>query len=693
MVAALLLGAGAATMYGIPAKKGVFTYVQADGTAVDVELVGDEYAHIYVTPEGYPLVEKDGNLYYARVSADGTLEACAERVAAGKRRTAALNGDAELADGSLVGKALAAMAEQSRLRRRAEGSGRAVSRAPKGPGLTPDANFPVTGSPHVLVILVEYADVSMTLPNAHDYFSRMMTERGFSDYGGTGCALDFFDENSCGQFTPQIDVYGPVRLPQVRSYYGRNDSYGNDRYPEQMIIHACEALDDEIDFTKYDTDGDGEIDNVFVFYAGRGEADGGGSTTVWPHAWFVKDGADETRYFDGVLLNRYACSNEWGSGRPDGVGTFIHEFSHVMGLPDLYATENSSSAFTPGEWSTLDYGPYNNDGCTPPMYSAYERYALGWIEPVEINGPMSATLQPIGSNTCGIIKTGKVNEFFLVENRQQTSWDEYIPGHGMLVWHIDYNAYAWTRNTVNNTASHQYVDIEEADNTRTERTRAGDAFPGTSNVRSFTDDTTPSMQTWSGTGLELPITDIFESADGIITFDVAGGGANAVPEAPTVLAATDVVSDGFTANWEAAPDTRYLLSVYSRGDGGERVYKAFNQTNVGSVASARVSGLAPETTYYYTVSAMKGFDVSAESDEMAVSTTSGIGLIGAGDSPVVSVAGGVLSVRGVSEATVVAVFDVAGRMVATGRGECGFGLGQGLYIVRAGGFSAKVHLR
>ena len=217
--------------------------------------------------------------------------------------------------------------------------------------------------------------------------------------------------------------------------------------------------------------------------------------------------------------------NEWEGSRPDGVGTFIHEFSHVMGLPDLYATDYST-AFTPGEWSVLDYGPYNNDGCTPPIYSIYERYALGWIEPTVIDGPATIRLDNVMENKGCIIPTKRANEFFLLENRQQTGWDTFIPGHGMLVWHVDYNSYIWAQNTVNNNASHQYVDLEEADNIRSENTRAGDAFPGTSKVTSFTDTTTPSMKTWTGAKLNLPITDITET-DGIITFNVAGGDINA----------------------------------------------------------------------------------------------------------------------------------------------------------------------
>lgn len=613
IVTALLLGAGASALYAIPAKKGLFPFTQADGTVIEVELTGDEFAHCYLSPDGYPLVEKNGTLYYAGFTAAGALEASDLRVAA--TRSSADKAFLAGVDKSKIADALRYNAEKSPLRRNAGASG--MMRAPQGPGLDDGSDFPVTGSPRVLVILAEYSDVKMTVANPHDYFSRMMMEPGFSDYGGTGSAIDFFTENSNGQFTPQIDVYGPVTLPQKQSYYGANDYNGDDRNAAQMIADACEALDSQIDFSLYDTNKDGYIDNVFVFYAGRGEANGGGANTVWPHKWNVTY-AGINKSFDGVKLDRYACSNEWMSGRPDGVGTFIHEFSHVMGLPDLYST-NYSSAFTPGEWSTLDYGPYNNDGCTPPLYSAFERYALGWIEPVLIDSPVTAELPSIGENVCGIIKTAKENEYFLLENRQQVSWDKYIPGHGMLIWHIDYNASIWSRNAVNNSSSHQYVDIEEADNTRSEYSRAGDAFPGTGNVTSFTDDTAPSMKTWSGARLNLPITDIAESA-GVISFNVAGGKATGNIDKPVALAATAVETDRFTANWEAVEGLNYLLSVYSLDGAGKPVYTAYNRTNVGAVSSVIVENLEQDTQYYYTVTAMSGFSRSEVSDEIAVRT-------------------------------------------------------------------------
>ena len=170
------------------------------------------------------------------------------------------------------------------------------------------------------------------------------------------------------------------------SYYGENDYRGDDSNPQKMAIEACQQLDATVDFSEYDRDNDGYIDNVYIFYAGRGEASGGSSSTVWPHSWEVSAVESQTYYFDNVILNRYACGNEWEGDKPDGVGTFIHEFSHVLGLPDLYST-SYSSAFTPGSWSAMDYGPYNNNGCTPPLYSVFEicsrldnSYRIGWTK-------------------------------------------------------------------------------------------------------------------------------------------------------------------------------------------------------------------------------------------------------------------------------------------------------------------------
>ena len=504
---------GASAM-AVPAKPGLITVRQADGTELLVRIIGDEHHHYYLTEDGHLLINDHDTYYYGDVNAAGAIVSSHIVARPAASRSAEAVSFLNSVDATRVKAALS--------RKRAAA---APSRVPmRNVGLF-DTGFPSKGDQKGLVILVEYTDVKFTHKTPLDYFSRMLNEDGFSDYGGTGCAAEYFRESSMGQFRPQFDVYGPITLSNKMSYYGGNDSDGNDKYPWKMVTEACQQLDATVDFSEYDRDGDGYIDNVFIFYAGRGEASGGSANTVWPHSWNITAADSRSYVFDGVRLDRYACSNEWEGSRPDGVGTFIHEFSHVMGLPDLYATDYST-AFTPGEWSVLDYGPYNNDGCTPPIYSIYERYALGWIEPTVIDGPATIRLDNVMENKGCIIPTKRANEFFLLENRQQTGWDTFIPGHGMLVWHVDYNSYIWAQNTVNNNASHQYVDLEEADNIRSDYTRAGDAFPGTSKVTSFTDTTTPSMKTWTGAKLNLPITDITET-DGVITFNVAGGDINA----------------------------------------------------------------------------------------------------------------------------------------------------------------------
>lgn len=613
----------------VPAKPGLMTVAAADGSDLRVRLIGDEYFHYFTTEDGYLLSETDGRFFYADIDADGAVASSGIAAVAPAARSVEARAYLSKVDMDRAGKSLGRRAELAPRRSRQVSFNpfRAPSQAasdpdagfPLGPGLFPGTSFPSKGDQKALVVLVEYKDVKFTLSDPADYFGRMLNQYGFNDYGATGCAKEYFETCSGGLFRPVFDVVGPLTLNNNMSYYGGNDWFGNDQNPEQMVIEACQQLDATIDFSEYDRDGDGYIDNVFVFYAGRGEASGGSSSTVWPHSWDVTAATSTPYIFDGVRLDRYGCTNEWESGRPDGVGTFIHEFSHVMGLPDLYAT-SYTSAFTPGAWSALDYGPYNNDGMTPPLYGAFERYALGWMAPAEISTALNATLPPISENVAGIIRTSKSDEFFLLENRQLTGWDAYIPGHGMLVWHIDYDSYTWGNNTVNNSSYHQYVDIEEADGSQSDYSRSGDAFPGTSNVRSFTDTTSPSMKTWSGASLGLPLTEITETSDGYITFKVKGG---AEPVAPAVALEPENIDDeSFTARWIAEPGLTYLITV-SELDPEQNTttpHPAYIRRNVGAVAEFCVTDLVPDRTYIYVVYAAKGLEVAEPSNEISVLT-------------------------------------------------------------------------
>lgn len=630
-------------MMAVPAKRGLLTVSTADGSQLTVRLSGDEFYHQYFTEDGYPLQEKEGNFYYCDYDANGDLIESGIKAGEASARGLAARQFLAKVDKTGLEQRIVKRAERvpSRITRNAAATpmraprqrtaGEAGPPYEKGYGLFPasrGSQFPSYGDQKAIVILVEYTDVKFNTNyqggvTAHDYFSRMLNETGFSDYGATGCAAEFYRFNSNDAFRPVFDVYGPVTLSHNQAYYGGNDWYGNDQRPEQMVIEACNLLDDEIDFSEYDRDGDGYVDNIFIFYAGRGEASGGSANTVWPHAWNLASAGYSNEVHDGVIVDRYGCSNEWEGSRPDGVGTFVHEFSHVMGLPDLYATSYTDS-FTPGSWSCMDYGPYNNDGMTPPNYGAFERYALGWLKPREIDRAISGTLEPVSENVCGIIRSSKDTEFFLVENRQQEGWDAYIPGHGMLIWHVDYNESIWNSNKVNNTPGHQYVDIEEADGTQSEYSRNGDSFPGATGKTSFTQSTKPAMKTWGNVGLDFPITDIAE-ADGLITFNVLGGSSETV-DAMQINDPTEVSAEGFTLNWEApAEGYDVIISVYTlkseqagEENGmakaeaeGDRVYlPGFNNKNLGSVSSVTIEDVDPATVYHYTLRQSSGWVTS-----------------------------------------------------------------------------------
>lgn len=516
----------------VPARRTAKIVTLADGSTTTVTLTGDEHCHFFLTDDSRVLMaDENDRLYFATESPDGRLMR-SDVIASG---TAPV--DASLSRlSSSIRRSIEAKSTTHTATSAARFAASSATNSSKGLGLYAAPYIKGIGSPRCLVFLVEYKDVAFTTADAGTYFSNMINEPGFSKNGATGSVLDYFKEASMGQFTPRFDVYGPVRLPQNRSYYGGNDRYGEDKAADDMVRHAVEILADDVDFSVYDNDGDGVVDNVYVIYAGKGEASGGGNSTVWPHSFDLSETSGGRYEADGLYIDHYACSNEIEGSKADGIGTFVHEFSHVLGLPDLYTTNyGAAETLTPGAYSVLDYGPYNNNGNTPPTYSAFERNAMGWIDCEVLDRPTDIKLPHIlTSNKAYIIPTSTNTEFFLLENRQQAGSDKYIPGHGMLIWHIDYKSFVWAMNTINNTASHQYVDIEEACGTADnldEDLMAGYPFPGTRAKTEFTSATTPALKTWAGEAIDMPITNITET-DGIISALASGGTSGGIDDIP-----------------------------------------------------------------------------------------------------------------------------------------------------------------
>lgn len=550
-----------AVCLGVPAKPGVLIYRQPSGDSVKVFLSGDEYSHRYTTVDGYPLVENNGTLFFATFGDSGNCVASKFTATDVDKRTSLCQSFLKLQDFEFISEI-----QKNEMFRKRTDAVKNSSRKNSSFGLFPDSEYPKLGRTKVIVILAEYPDKKFQESyNPRDYFERMLNAFEFNDYNATGSVRNYFMENSRGKFLPHFDLYGPVELPKPSYFYGMNGVDGNDINAAKMIVDACALIDNQTDFGQYDVDNDGIIDNVFVYYAGRGEASGGGPFTIWPHSWNIREAYEEPILFDGKILGKYACSNEWEGNRPDGIGTFVHEFSHVLGLPDLYAT-TYSDAFTPGNWSVMDSGSYNNNGCTPPMYSSFERYSLGWSEAKTLCGKSSVQMSDMSASDGYIIKTANENEMYFIENRQNYGWDRYIPGHGMLLWHVNYSPDMWAQNIVNDNSSIQYVDLIEAYPVLDNNVRNAHSFPGSHNITALSVQTHPAVSSWTDPEFYLMLTGIEEISDEIfMETDIPDTGI----AAPSNLYATDITGHSFIAHWNPIDDAEnYRLYVYTKSTDG-----------------------------------------------------------------------------------------------------------------------------
>ena len=317
----------------------------------------------------------------------------------------------------------------------------------------------------VPVILANYNNVSFKNTDFNDYIASL--EKYWSD-------------NSFGLYTPKFDVIGPVTLSQRQKYYGENDGYGDDLRPDEMVAEACNLAEGLADFTQYDRNGDGKLDAVVVIYAGQGEVYGvSNEDAVWAYTGDLEESDEIDSYvvLDGKTVTYFSAVPELQSTtKRDGVGTLIHEFAHILGLPNL-CTTNGGFYKTLGDWDVMDHGSYNNNSNTPAALSAYERFYLGWVEPILLDGPMNVRLRDLNTTgDCAIITaSGQSNmnginpdprEFYMLENRQQKGWDEYLPGHGLMLTKIDYVKNKWLSDEVNNIENHPCVDLIEADGSR-----------------------------------------------------------------------------------------------------------------------------------------------------------------------------------------------------------------------------------
>lgn len=353
------------------------------------------------------------------------------------------------------------------------------------------------------VFLVEFSDLKFTVENPVEAFSKMLNERGYSENGGTGSVYDYYYENSCGQFDPVYDVIGPVTLSKGFAEYGGNNDDGSDKDARGAFVEACSLAlaQNLIDFSQYDNDGDGYIDNLFFYFAGHNEAEGGSKDAIWPHQSYLGNFSA-----NGVRAGSYACTSEYrGSSGTTmaGIGTFCHEFGHALGLPDFYDTdyEKNGTADAVYAFSLMCNGNYNNNGRTPPYLGALERWILGWIEDLpELITSQDVNIRPVYENGGCTTPTSVEGEFFLYEVRDGSGWDRYIkasnkdnPPSGMLVYHVDMSddnlissypaSSLWSSNDLNCYSSHPCYYIVRP--TISYSSYQDLMFPGTSGTTTF----------------------------------------------------------------------------------------------------------------------------------------------------------------------------------------------------------------
>lgn len=569
-----ILAAIPASTYAVKAYSIPTIVTQSDGSKITVRTFGDENFHYSLTCDNVVLCHVGYDYFIADVNADNEI-----------RPTSILAHEPELRTSIET----AAVNKQRKLNLDEMAATKMNQVMMREPVINTTRDFPHTGSPKALVLLVQFADTVFSLENPYSTFYKYLNADTLVSNDGAvsrnhGSVRRYFSDCSFGALTPKFDVYGPFTLSQTSSYYGNGSD--NDG---ALVQDACKAADDSVNFADYDANKDGKVDLVYIIFAGYSESiSGNSSNCIWPRSGNMSGGS-----YDGVAVNQFGLNNELNGypgayskepyKRCNGIGLFCHEFTHCMGLPDFYPT--SSSAQTKGNsaleyWDLMDGGEYCGNGYYPAPYSAWERESMGWMTIDTLTEAANITLKTIdnGGKAYRIINDADATgqEYYILENRQNTGWNKKAYGHGLLVYHVDYNSTAFNPviNTVNNTIGHSRMTLIAADGkvlssylindstiTQTDYfdNMASDPFPGTKGVTALTDTSAVAATVYTGSYMHKPITEISESEDGTITFKFMGGEMSAIHDINDTP--TSVTSDNriFTIDGRYAGENMNVL--------------------------------------------------------------------------------------------------------------------------------------
>lgn len=527
----------ATSSFAIPAMRMWRSFKQADGTILKVMTVGDEHFNYALTEDNIPVLPYNGSYYYARIDNNQLV---ASSVLAHNK--ALRKGREELV--------AAAIQQVRQLQKQYELH---VNSKPFGQ----DLGMTWEGKKKGLVILVEFEDMAfkdpknvLTLrPRENDVktlYENMLNKVGYTNNNGAiGSVHDYFLDQSNGKFDLTFDVVGPVKLKHPYKFYGERTSRLNDANAPQMIIDACNAIKGQVDFSKYDWDDDGEVEQVYVIYAGEGEATGGDPNTIWPHKYSLTDAGLDALTFNGQTIDTYACSNEIIRAKVNeksrifysGIGTICHEFSHCLGLPDFYDTRGGSNIGS-GRYDLMCAGSYNGGpeslineyggtgiGTVPAGYDAYEKAYMGWLKPITLADEAVEVKNMKGLAEGGdaylLYNPDTKDEYYILENRTPHRWDTELPGHGLMVFHVDFDANSWRMNNLNAASAqhHPRFTIVPADARLDHDTQNNDPFPANMS-NSLTKSTDPRLSFYTNYNVspQAGVKQIVRNNDNTISF-------------------------------------------------------------------------------------------------------------------------------------------------------------------------------
>lgn len=597
-------------MSAIPARRGIVTITQPDGTQFQARLQGDEFCHVMTDLSGHAIV-KNTDGFYCYAFYDGEGNKCNSGFIVGQDAPGYVTAKSASIPYATIYRRSMEKRQRTDILRQEGGI------AARKTVLTSSEAKAAPVKKHCIILLAQFSDVKMTY--TRDNFENMINSDNYTYNGATGSAKKYFADQFMGEYEFEFTVGPLVTLSNKQAYYGGNDSSGSDKNAVGAVAEACRlAANNGVDFSQFDDDGDGTVDNVFLYVAGKDEAEGGGDDCIWSHQWYLSEGGINLT-LNGKKIDNYAISTELSMvGRKFSfatIGTFCHEYSHTLGLMDMYDTDDTGSGGSAnclhGSTSLMDYGNYNNDGNTPPYYNAIDRNTLGIGQATTLSLG-SCSLEPVQTNgKYMIMETGTDGEYFLFEYRNGEGWDKYVGGSGFAIYHIDkstrnagrsdtYSATLtaeerWIYNEVNCRPDHECADMISAKST--EGTSVAEVFFPYKGVDSFTATGTPSFSYWDGTLSSTAIKNI-KISNGYATFTVSSDGDN-IPN-PSITE-VDTYQNAATVSWTASDESYTGNAEISLKSNGTTILSAEVEPYEPGKYAYVLEGLTPGTNYTVTV--------------------------------------------------------------------------------------------